>query len=218
MRRSRPRSRTSTRSRGTQAFPRNAAAEKRRPGDRRARESATRWAAAPASATQLDSERAFLHRPEGGSVRLGGALAERRDLAPLCQPLQGARLDLPHTFARQAQLSPDLLERLGIGITVHPVAQLDDLALTLRQCLDGAADSVLREADVHFLGRLGVLAGDEVAEARVALRTYRPVEARHSAGCRADLLHVLERELRLLGDLLVRRIPLELGHQCPLRA
>src|SRR5207245_8363209 len=126
-------------------------------------------------------------------------------------------LDLAHTLAGQPQLPPDLLERLGIGIAVHPVPQLDDLALAVGQRVDGRADRLLREADVHFLGRLGFLAGDQLAEARVPLAADRPVEARHRPRRSAHLLHVLERELGQVGDLFVGRVALELGDQLPLR-
>ena len=64
---------------------------------------------------------------------------------------------------------------------------------------------------MDLLGRLDVLAGDQIAEARVALGADRLVEAGHGACRGADLLHVLERELRRLRDLLVGRLALELG-------
>src|SRR5438046_6066191 len=113
-------------------------------------------------------EPGWLHSSASGRRRLPtlaavfaglGGPAERRNLAPLRQPLQGARLDLPHTLAGQAQLSPDLLEGLRIGVAVHPVAQLDDVALAFRQRLDGAAYRVFCEAYVHLFGRFGARAG-----------------------------------------------------------
>src|SRR5215210_1832486 len=146
-------------------------------------------------------------------MRSGSVLAERRDLASLGEPLQGLGLDLPYALSCQPELLPDLLERLRIAVAVHAVAELDHVAFALRQGVDRTADGVLREADVHFLGRLGRLSGDQVAEARVALCADRLVEARDRAGGGPYLLHVLQRELRLLGDLLVGRIALELRSQ-----
>ena len=70
---------------------------------------------------------------------------------------------------------------------------------------------------MHLFGRFGALAGDQVAEAGVPLGSNRPIEARHRASGRAHLLDVLERELRLLRDLLVGRVASERGHQPALR-
>jgi hypothetical protein len=41
---------------------------------------------------------------------LSGVPPERRDFAPLGQPLQRLRLDLAHALPRQPELAPDLLE------------------------------------------------------------------------------------------------------------
>src|SRR6185295_2616893 len=149
---------------------------------------------------------------------LDGTPAECRNLPALSEPPQRLRLDLPHALARDPELPPDLLERLRIPITVHPVAQLLDVALAFGQRLHCLPDSVLRETDVHLLRRLGTLAGDQVAEARVAFLTERPVQARDGASNRAHLLHVLDRQLRLARDFLVCRRPLELRCELALRA
>ena len=81
-----------------------------------------------------------------------GRPAQRRDLAPLRQPLQGARLDLPHALAGQAQLSPDFLERLRIGVAVHPIAELDDVALSPAQATH-ARVSIFRHM-MEFIPRM----------------------------------------------------------------
>src|SRR5207302_7123326 len=62
------------------------------------------------------------------------------------------------------------------------------------------------------------LAGEQIAERRIAFVTDRTIEARHRARCRSHLTHVLERELRVPGDLLVGGRPLELRGQLALRA
>src|SRR5437588_11561157 len=95
-------------------------------------------------------------------------LAERGDLAALGKMRQRLRLDLPDALARDAERPADLLERLGIAVAVHAVAELDDLALTVRQALDRRPPGALGEAEMHLLRGLGVRARDESREDRLA--------------------------------------------------
>jgi hypothetical protein len=61
--------------------------------------------------TQLDPEPALLQGPGEGLLRsLGGGFAEGGDFATFGEPLERACLDLPNTFARQAERTADLLE------------------------------------------------------------------------------------------------------------
>src|SRR5438552_1587585 len=65
------------------------------------------------------------------------------DLALDGEPLERLRLDLAHPLPRQSERPPDLLERLRIGVAVHPVAQLQDVALALREGVHGPAERLL---------------------------------------------------------------------------
>jgi hypothetical protein len=77
--------------------------------------------------------------------------AECGDLSPLSEAREGASLDLTHAFAREPELAPNLLERLGIGIAVHPVAELHDLSFSVGQGVDGLSNGTLGERQMHFL-------------------------------------------------------------------
>src|SRR6476620_12254817 len=74
-------------------------------------------------------------RFEPGWLHPLARFAERGNLAALGQPLQCSRLDLAHALARQSERAADLFERLRIGVAVHPVAKLHDLALSVGQGL-----------------------------------------------------------------------------------
>src|SRR5215213_2038583 len=79
-------------------------------------------------------------------------------------------------------------------------------------------ERVLGEADVDlFLERRRVVA-EKVAERRVALGADRLVEARDRTRRLTHLAHLLQRQLRLFRDLLLRRRAPELRRQLALRA
>src|SRR5207253_11164680 len=146
------------------------------------------------------------HRTPRENSPLSGL--ERFDLALDGEPLERLRLDLAHALAGQPERPADLLERLRIGVAVHPVAELHDLALALRRRVHRAAQRLLGEADVHLLLDRRPVRGDQLAEPRVALAADRLVEARDRPGSLPNLAHLLERELRRLRDLLVCRLAL----------
>src|SRR5512133_17656 len=143
---------------------------------------------------------------------------QRLDLAVDGQLLERARLDLPHTLARQAELAADRLERSRIAVAVQPVAPLQHFLLLVGKLGDRAPEHVLLEADRQLLLGLRLLGGEQVAERGIALRADRPVEARDRARGLPHFSELLQRELRLLGDLLVGRLPPELRGERPLRA
>src|SRR5439155_1003471 len=131
------------------------------------------------------------------------SVRQRLDLSPLGQASEGLRLDLADALAREAEDPADLLQRFRVRVPVHAVAELDDLAFTVGQRLDRLTYRFLAEADVKLLRRLGVIAGEQFAEAGIPFAADGLVEARHSTGRRADLPHVLQRKLRSRRDLLV---------------
>src|SRR6185503_2461310 len=86
---------------------------------------------------------------------LGGA--ESFDLALNGEPLERVGLDLAHALARDAQATADLLERGGLDVSVQAVAELDHVALALRQLGDGAPEDLHVEADRDLLVRPGLI-------------------------------------------------------------
>src|SRR5438067_9173072 len=91
---------------------------------------------------------------------------QRLDLALDREPLEGLRLDLADALPRESERPPDLLERLRIGVAVHPVAELQDVPLALREGVHGPAERLLGQADVDLLLDRGPVGGDEVSELR----------------------------------------------------
>src|SRR5437763_8502803 len=138
---------------------------------------------------------------------------QRLDLALDCEPLERLRLDLAHPLPRQSERPPDLLERLRVGVAVHPVPQLQDVARALREGVHVSAERLRGEADVDLLLDRGSVGGDEVAELRVAVASDRLVEARDRTSSLAHLAHLLERQLRGPRELLVGRLALELERE-----
>src|SRR6266540_5554821 len=179
---------------------------------------ASRTAAARTSASRTRRGCAGCAHYARRSFGLGRGLGESLDLAPFGEPPERLCLDLPDALPRETERAADLLERFRIRVAVHPVAELHDLPLPVGEGLDGATDGLLRKADVQLLGRLGLLAGEEVAELRVSLVPDGLVEARDRAGGGLHLFDVLERQLRLFRDLLVGWRSLEPRRQLPLGA
>src|ERR671933_159234 len=91
----------------------------------------------------LRAARRLLPRRRPRRRRRAGAAAgsrrqQRLDLALDGQALERLRFDLADALARHAERAADLLERLRIGGAVEAVAELEDVALALRQLLEGA--------------------------------------------------------------------------------
>src|SRR6266511_5125742 len=85
-------------------------------------------------------------------------------------------LDLPNTFAGEAQGLADLIERPRLT-TVEAEAQLDDTSLARRQRGERLSDVLaLQRERGHVEGRLGQLVFDEVSELRVVLFPERLLE------------------------------------------
>src|SRR5215210_823027 len=143
---------------------------------------------------------------------------ERFDLTVHGELLERPRLDLADALAGQAELAADRLERRGVAVAVQAVAPLDDLTLALRQLRHGAPQHVLLEADGQLLLGLGVVRRHQLAERGAAVRADRPVETRHCARRLPYLAQLLERQLRLLRDLLLGRLAAQFRRQQALRA
>src|SRR5689334_18653059 len=121
---------------------------------------------------------------------------------------QGGGLELAHTLARDAQLLADRLERLGLAADAEP--QLDDPPLALGELRDRVAHLAPAErVDGVDLGVGRGLVVEEVAELAVVLRPDRPVERDVRLDRVKRLLDVHEVELRLLRELLARRLASE---------
>ncbi len=76
-------------------------------------------------------------------------------------------------------------------------------------------ERVVAERHHDFLLDAARLLCDEIAERRVAVAANRFIEARDRARSRPHLLHMLERKLRLVCDLFVRRCALEHQRELP---
>src|SRR5262249_5933104 len=115
-------------------------------------------------------------------------------------------LDLPDALARHLEDAAHLFE--GVGVSgADAVAQLDDLALAERQRLQNRLDLLLphrvRRRRDRALRRLVL---DEVPEVGVVALADRAVERDRVLRDLQDALGLLERDLRLVGDLLERRL------------
>src|SRR5207247_8726861 len=134
------------------------------------------------------------------------------------QPLERLRLDLADALARHAERAADLLERLRVWIAVQAVAQLENVALPLREVLECPVQRLLLEAHVHLFLRTRARGCDQVAESRALVLADRLVEARDRPRRLAHLAHLLQRQLGRLRSLLVGRVALELRRELPRRA
>src|SRR5262249_37129103 len=130
---------------------------------------------------------------------------------------QRLRLDLPDALARQSEPVADRRERHRLT-AAEPVAQDQDLLLALPEALDRAPERVLAQAELDLLLDAEALARQEVAVGRARVLPHGLVEARDSPSDMAHLAHLLERQLRRTGDLLLARRPPELGHEVALGA
>src|SRR6266403_1384680 len=114
---------------------------------------------------------------------------------------QGVGLDLAHALARDPELLADLLERSRLA-PAETKAQRDDVALAFGQLRDRAPHGVAADGLVDLVLGRRAGCGEQVAEARVSLRADRCVGRGDRARSRTYLDHLIERQLRLLCDLL----------------
>jgi hypothetical protein len=142
---------------------------------------------------------------------------DRLHLAQSPETLERLGLDLTHALTGQPESAPDVLERLGIGV-VEAVAKDQDLPFAVSQGGQSLSEGLAAKRDLDLLVRERPVAGDEIAEDRVLGVADGLVEARRRAGCSLDLVRLGDREVRLLGDLIERRLPAELGPERALGA
>src|SRR5262249_54824021 len=119
-------------------------------------------------------------------------------------------------LASQPQLLADGLERQRLRVAVQSVAELEHLALAIRQLAQRAVHSALAEADLELLldGRL--IRGEQVAEGGATLRADGRVETRPPPSRMPHLVDLLDRQLRGPRDLFIGGMTLELREQLPL--
>src|SRR5918997_425322 len=123
--------------------------------------------------------------------------------------------ELTRAVAGEAQLPARRLDR-ALAAVAQSKAQLDDAALLARQAPEGVCDRALELAGLGLLARVRPLAGDEVAEVRVAVVADRHVEARHVAPRLAQRQDLRDGHVGRRRDLLVGRVVRELRRQVAL--
>src|SRR5207248_10588998 len=123
-------------------------------------------------------------------------------------------LDLTDTLARQAEPAADFLERLRLGVG-KPVAEDDHMALPVGERCQRLCERFAPQRAFHRLLGERIVVGDEVAENRVLLLADGLFETGRGARSRLDLVSLRDREIRLLGHLLERRLPSELAPEPP---
>ena len=143
--------------------------------------------------------------------------AQSDQLRPLRQALQCALLDLAGPLGRHAELAAGLRQGLRLPVA-GAEAHLDDVALSVGQFGDRVQQRLGLQRLVDLLVHGGRLDRQQVAEGGVAVVAHRLVERDHRAVGLADLDHVLQREVRGRGDLLVRRLVPEASGQLALDA
>src|SRR5438270_441421 len=125
------------------------------------------------------------------------AVEEALELAAADRVLEFAdrlRLDLADPLSRHLEDSAHFLQRVGVAVS-EAVAELDDLALAVRQRLQHVLDLVLE----HLLRRgrhrrLGPVVLDEVAEVAVLALADRPIERNRMPANLQDAPRLLDRD------------------------
>src|SRR5919201_3010194 len=145
-------------------------------------------------------------------LRRDGLHFAQRSKAP-----ERVELDLAHALAGGPEPPPDLLERLRLGV-VEPVAKLEHAPFPIRERRERGGQSLAAQRDLDLVLGERPVAGDEVPEDRVLLVADRLVEARRGPRGGEHLVRLRERQARLLGDLLERRLPPQLRPEQPLGA
>src|SRR4051794_31739523 len=143
--------------------------------------------------------------------------ADELHLAQRGQAAERLDLDLADALARETEPAADLLERLRLGV-LEPVAQDEHPSLALREDGERRCQRLAAQRGLDLFLRERAVALDEVPEGRVLLVADRLVEARRRARRGLDLVRLVDRQRRLLRDLLERRLAPELRPGRPLGA
>src|SRR5207244_94268 len=180
-----------------------------------------RRAALPgASVTASSSSRPECDRRPRSSSTRSGADADRsgnpglscfgQAVELVLQLLEGLRLQLADALSGDPELAPDLLQ--GRGLCVETEAQLEDPRFALGQVRYSPPYRQPPQRLGSLCGRVQRLrVGEQVTELAVVLRPDRPVERDRSLRHVERLVDVPQREARLGGQLLTRRLPPEPG-------
>src|SRR5438093_1247821 len=130
------------------------------------------------------------------------------------QLLLGLALDLPDALAGEPQLLADLLQRARL-LAVEAKAHLDHALLLLVQLLEHGPPDLLLEGALHQLQlhRGDGLLLERVPQLERPVLPHRAREREVVAGDLQQLLHLLQAERGLLGDLLVRGRPVQLARE-----
>src|SRR6185437_9333762 len=137
------------------------------------------------------------------------------EVAALSELPERTLLELTHTLGGHAEHAAGLAEGGGLG-TSHAEAKLDNVALALRELVQRPAHSLVAVVLDDLFLRLRAIGRQKVAESAVTVVAHRLVEARHRLRSLANLLNLLDRQLRGLGDLLLRGLAAELHVQLTL--
>src|SRR5690606_24818543 len=116
------------------------------------------------------------------------------------------RFDLAHALTRDLEDLSDLLERVRVAVA-EAVAQLDDLALAVRQRVEDALELLLEHLVRRGVDRrLRASILDEIPEEAVVRLADRPIERDRMLRDLDDLAGLLLADPELLRDLLDRRL------------
>ena len=118
---------------------------------------------------------------------------------------------------RHTELAPGLRQRLGLAIA-GAEAHLDHVPLGLGELGDRGQQRLGLERLVNLFVHGRRLDRQQVAEGGVAIVAHRLVQTDHGPVGLANLDHVLQRQVRSRGDLLVRRLVAELRRELALDA
>src|SRR5215207_2336215 len=146
-----------------------------------------------------------------------GGLGEAGHLARAGEALERLVLNATHPLRREPEL-PAGLAQGGRVVPVDAVAQLDHLPLLVGERPECAAHRLFAQADLDLLGRLALLAREEIAELGVPLLADRAVEACDRARGIARLLELDDRDVGRLRDLLIGRRAPQLHDELALNA
>src|SRR4051794_26154106 len=145
-------------------------------------------------------------------------VAELLRLGQRLQLLQRLVLDLADPLARHVERAADLVQRPRM-LTAEPVAELEHAPLAVGEVLQRLAQRLLGEdLGGAFVGRLGPLVGDELAELRLLLVADRLLERDRGLRRALDRVDLLGVDAGDVGDLLRSRLAPQLGDELALRA
>src|SRR4029079_3149850 len=141
-------------------------------------------------------------------VRFSSLGCEAGEVAQGLEALERLTLELTNALAREVELVANRLERPRLAL--EPEAELENAPLALRKSVERPADALPAKRLLGLVERIGCLAVcEEVTELAFVVRTDCLVQRDRRVRCSQCLVHVLERQSRRLGKLLLRRLAAE---------